>query len=163
MIIAALVYIRKVSRGTTVSQVTPEYIEEGRAHILQDKDIPPYVAVFRIHGPFLFGTTDKLESVLHEAADVPPIIILRLRNMTAIDATGLQALEQFADMVHSSGRGLILCGAPERPRQMMRRADFEDHVGRRNICENIAEALERAKELFDASVAVGEPTSISTE
>ena len=154
MIIAALVFIRKVTRSTTVSQVTPEYIEEGRAHILQDKDIPSYVAVFRIHGPFLFGTTDKLEAVLHDLACLPPIIILRLRNMTAIDATGLQALEQFADTVHSSGRGLILCGAPDRPGQMMRRADFEDHLGRKNICENISSALDRAKELFEDSTTV---------
>jgi SulP family sulfate permease len=145
MIMAALVYIRKVTRSTTVSQVTPDYIEDGRPHILQDKDIPPYVTVFRIHGPFLFGATDKLEEVLSGLAEFPPIVILRLRNMTAIDATGLQALEEFADIIHASGRWLILCGALERPAQMMHRADFEEHIGKDNICANIQEALERAK------------------
>jgi len=147
MIMAGLVYIRKVTRSTTVSQVTPDYIEDGRAHILQDKDIPPYVTVFRIHGPFLFGATDKLEDVLRGLAEFPPIVILRLRNMTAIDATGLQALEEFADIIHASGRRLILCGALERPAQMMRRADFEEHIGKENICANIQEALERARQL----------------
>jgi SulP family sulfate permease len=147
MIMAALVFIRKVTRSTTVSQVTPEYVEDGRDHILQDKSIPSYVAVFRIHGPFLFGTTEKLEEVLQRLDELPPIIILRLRNMTAIDATGLQSLEQFADTVHRSGRGLILCGAPERPAQLMRRLDFEEHLGRENICRNIGEALNRAKAL----------------
>jgi SulP family sulfate permease len=147
MIMAGLVYIRKVTRSTTVSQVTPDYIEDGRPHILQDKDIPPYVTVFRIHGPFLFGATDKLEDVLHGLAEFPPIVILRLRNMTAIDATGLQALEEFADIIHASGRWLILCGALERPAQMMRRADFEEHIGKDNICANIQEALERARQL----------------
>jgi SulP family sulfate permease len=147
MIMAGLVYIRKVTRSTTVSQVTPDYIEDGRPHILQDKDIPPYVTVFRIHGPFLFGATDKLEDVLHSLAEFPPIVILRLRNMTAIDATGLQALEEFADIIHASGRWLILCGALERPAQMMHRADFEEHIGKENICANIQEALERAKQL----------------
>jgi SulP family sulfate permease len=149
MIMAALVFIWKVTRSTTVMQVTPEYIAEGRVHILQDKDIPSYVAVFRIHGPFLFGATDKLEEALHRLANLPPIIILRLRNMTAIDATGLQALEQFADVVHASGRGLILCGAPPRPAQLMQRADFEEHIGKENICGNITEALHRAKRLFE--------------
>jgi SulP family sulfate permease len=67
--------------------------------------------------------------------------------MTAIDATGLQALEEFADIVHASGRWLILCGARERPAQMMHRADFEEHIGKENICANIQEALERAKKL----------------
>jgi sulfate permease, SulP family len=80
--------------------------------------------------------------------ELPPILVLRLRNMTAIDATGLQALEQFADRVHASGRGLILCGAPEQPAYLMRRADFEEHVGRENICRNIGEALERSEQLF---------------
>jgi SulP family sulfate permease len=149
MIMAALVFIRKVTRSTTVSQVTPEYVEDGRAHILQDKKIPDYVAVFRIHGPFLFGATDKLGEVLHRLEELPAIIVLRLRNMTAIDATGLQAIEEFADAVHASGRGLILCGAPERPAQLMRRLDFEKHLGRENICSNIGEALDRAKVVRD--------------
>src|SRR6267143_5521627 len=150
MIMAALVFIRKVTRSTTISEVTPEYIEDGRAHILQDKDIPDYVTVFRIHGPFLFGATDKLDEVTERMADLPPIIVLRLRNMTAIDATGLQALERFADRVHASGRDVILCGAPEQPAHLMRRADFEEHVGRENICSNIGEALERAEQIFIA-------------
>ena len=54
-------------RTTTVSRVTPEYIESGRPHILQDKDIPDYVAIFRIHGPFLFGSTDKLRDISLQA------------------------------------------------------------------------------------------------
>ncbi len=58
--LAALLYIYRVSQTTTVAAVTPEYVEKGRQHILQDKEIPPYVTVLRIHGPFLFGTTDRL-------------------------------------------------------------------------------------------------------
>src|SRR5437899_531393 len=63
MMMAALVFIRKVTMTTKVSRVTPDYVEHGRPHILQDKIIPPYVAVFRIHGPFLFGATDKLDDL----------------------------------------------------------------------------------------------------
>src|SRR4029077_16298413 len=94
MILAALVFIRKVTATTKISRVTPEYVEHGRVHILQDKMIPSYVAVFRIHGPFLFGAAEKLEEVAQQLPKLPPVIILRLRNMTALDATGLQALEQ---------------------------------------------------------------------
>jgi SulP family sulfate permease len=148
MILAALVFIRKVTATTKVSRVTPEYIEHGRAHSLQDKLIPPYVTIFRIHGPFLFGAADKLDKVVHQLPNLPPVIILRLRNMTAIDATGLQALEHFADQVHSSGRGLILCGAPEQPSRLMHQAEFEEHVGRENICRNIAAALARASDVY---------------
>ena len=59
MILAALLFISRVASTTTVSQVTDEYVEDGRMHILQDKDIPYYATIFRIHGPFLFGATDK--------------------------------------------------------------------------------------------------------
>src|SRR3984885_2275555 len=148
MILAALVYIRKVTETTTVSVVTEQYLQKGYAHILQDKEIPPYVAIFRIHGPFLFGATDKIDEILSQISELPPIIILRLRNMTAIDATGLQALEKLADTVHSSGRGLILCGAREQPARLMKQAEFEQHVGSENISPSIAEALERAKRVY---------------
>ena len=60
MILAALLFISRVAATTTVSQVTDEYVEDGRMHILQDKDIPYYATIFRIHGPFLFGATDKI-------------------------------------------------------------------------------------------------------
>src|ERR1700676_3506024 len=148
MILAALVFIRKVTITTTVSQVTQEYLQEGHVHILQHKEIPPYVTIFRIHGPFLFGATDKIEKIINRLSELPPIVILRLRNMTAIDATGLQALETLADAVHQSGRGFLLCGAREQPARLMRQAEFEHHVEPGNICPSIADALDRAKELF---------------
>jgi SulP family sulfate permease len=106
------------------------------------------VTIFRIHGPFLFGATDKIEEVIARIPESPAIIILRLRNMTAIDATGLQALETLADAVHASDRGLILCGAREQPARLMHQSEFEEHVGPGNICANIAEALDRAKEIY---------------
>ena len=146
MILAALLFIRKVTATTTVSEVTDDYVEAGRAHILQDKDIPDYARVFRIHGPFLFGATDKLDMVLEQLEDLPPVVIVRLRNMTAIDATGLKVLEDLADKLHNSGRALIFCGALPQPRRLMAQAGFKRHVGKENICANIEAALQRAAE-----------------
>jgi len=159
MILAVFLFIRKVTTTTTVSQVTEEYVRDGYAHILQHKEIPAYVAIFRIHGPFLFGATDKLEELTSRLAELPPIIILRLRNMTAIDATGMAALEALADAVHASGRGLILCGAREQPARLMHQAEFEDHVGPDNICASIADALERAKVLRPFVGSSAEPAN----
>jgi SulP family sulfate permease len=79
----------------------------------------------------------------------PPIVILRLRNMTAIDATGLQALEDLADRLHASGRHLILCGAREQPARLMHQAEFERHISPENICPHVQAALERAGQIFD--------------
>jgi SulP family sulfate permease len=148
MILAALVFIRKVTATTTISRVTKEYLHESRLHVLQDKEIPPYATVFRIHGPFLFGAADKIDDLMQQIPELPPIVILRLRNMTAIDATGLRALEELADRVKASGRRLILCGAREQPAQLMRQSEFEQHVGAENICANVTEALARAGVVF---------------
>jgi SulP family sulfate permease len=144
MILAALTFIRKVSRTTTVTRVTRDYVEDSRVHILQGKDIPDYAVVYRVHGPFLFGTTDKFAEILDHLDTLPPIVILRLRNMTAIDATGLGAIEELADRIQSSGRHLLLCGARQQPAELMQQARFERHVGRDNICPSITDAIARA-------------------
>jgi sulfate permease, SulP family len=148
MVLAALMFIRKVSRTTTVSRVTQDYVEDGRVHVLQGKDIPEYATVFRIHGPFLFGATDKFGELLDTLDELPPIVILRLRNMTAIDATGLGAIRDLADQLHDSGRSLLLCGAREQPARLMHQAEFERHVGTENIVPSIEDALERAAEVY---------------
>ena len=80
---------------------------------------------------------------------LPPVVILRLRNMTALDATGLFALEEVARNLKSSGRELILCGAREQPLRLIQQTEFEELVGKENICDNVQEALRRAEEAFE--------------
>jgi SulP family sulfate permease len=149
MIIAALLFISRVASTTTVSEVTEEYVEDGQVHILQNKDIPSYATIFRIHGPFLFGATDKISVVTEKIDHLPPVVILRLRNMTALDATGLFALVDIAEKLQETRRTLIFCGAREQPAQMMRQAEFEHLIGRENICENVQEALKRAEKVYE--------------
>jgi SulP family sulfate permease len=149
MILAALLFISRVASTTTVSQVTDDYVEDGRVHILQDKDIPYYATIFRIHGPFLFGATDKISVVTENLHKLPPVVILRLRNMTALDATGLFALEEAAKALHAGKRTLILCGAREQPSQLIHQAEFAEVIGEENICDNVQEALGRAEEVYE--------------
>jgi SulP family sulfate permease len=149
MILAALLFISRVASTTTVSQVTDDYVEDGRVHILQDKDIPYYATIFRIHGPFLFGATDKISVVTEKIHNLPPVVILRLRNMTALDATGLFALEEVAKNLHASKRTLILCGAREQPARLIHQGEFEQVIGAENICENVQAALQRAEEVYE--------------
>jgi len=151
MMLAALLYIRRVSSTTTVARVTASYLEEGRVHVLQDKHIPDYVTIFRIHGPFLFGATDKLHRVIDTIDELPAVVIFRLRNMTAVDATGLRALEDIALRLRESGRAAIFCGAREQPRAVMEQAGFPAIVGPDNVCPNIATALTRARTIAPPS------------
>jgi SulP family sulfate permease len=145
--LAALLYIYRIAETTTVSPVTDEYIRDGLPHVLQGRILPDYVTLLRIHGPFLFGTTEKLVEATVNVDAFAPVVILRLRNMTAIDATGIHAIESFAMRLHESGRTLLLCGAMEQPSKLLSGARFLDRVGRGNIMPNIKAALDRAKEV----------------
>jgi sulfate permease, SulP family len=147
MILAALLFIRRVADTTTIAAVTPEYISESLHHSLHRLTIPTYVRIFRIHGPFLFGATDKLNVVSDGVDTLPEIVILRLRNMNALDGTGLRAFEDLADRLHQSGRELLLCGARRQPAHLMERADFHRHVGPENICHNVGDAMARAEQI----------------
>jgi len=148
MILAALLYIRRVTSTTTVAEVTQDYIDEGFAHSLQTNPIPDGVKVFRIHGPFLFGSTEKLTLIEDQIDQLPKIVMLRLRNMTAIDATGLHALESLADKLHASGRHLVLCAPRSQPAKFMEQAEFHRHIGPDNLQPSLSAAIERAKQLL---------------
>jgi SulP family sulfate permease len=154
--LAALLYVYRISQTTTVSTVTKEYIEDGRPHILQDKEVPPYVTILRIHGPFLFGTTEQLAEETANLSRFAPIVILRLRNMTAIDATGLHALETFSVRLKKSGRTLVLCGARRQPALFLEQTEFVGHIGRDNIVPHVQDALKRALNIFEDFSGVGE-------
>jgi SulP family sulfate permease len=78
------------------------------------------------------------------------VVLLRLRNMTAIDATGIHAIETFAKRLHESGRALLLCGAMQQPSKLLQGNRFLDRVGRENIVPNIQTALDRAQQVHSA-------------
>ena len=147
MILAALLMIRKIAVTTSVTEETEDEVEAARVHLMQDKSVPDDVIVFRIQGPFLFGGLDKLSAITDKLAALPPIVVLRLRNMTALDGSGLGALEDLADTLHGTGRTLILCGAREQPAKLMDQAEFDEHVGRANLCADLDAALARAAEV----------------
>ncbi|HEX4312065.1 MAG TPA: SulP family inorganic anion transporter [Acidobacteriaceae bacterium] len=155
MALAALLYIYRIAETTTVEPVTAKYLRDGQAHILQDKEIPPNVAILRIHGPFLFGATQKLEDATENLSAFPGIVVLRLRNMTALDATGIHSLEQFADRLHASGRTLLLCGARDQPAELLAQPGVLDQVGRENILPHVQAALARARAINASFSGVG--------
>jgi SulP family sulfate permease len=156
IVLAALLYIYRISQTTTVAPVTQQYIRDGRPHILQDKQVPDYVTILRIHGPFLFGTTEKLAEATADLNALPAVVIVRLRNMTALDATGLHAIEVFAGRLRKSGRTLLLCGARDQPARLLRRAEFIEHIGRENVVAHVEAALQRAREINEAFGGVGQ-------
>jgi SulP family sulfate permease len=163
MALAALLYIYRIAETTTVAPVTREYLEDGQAHILQDKDIPSNVTILRIHGPFLFGTTEKLTEATRNLTQFGDVVILRLRNMTALDATGIHALERFSDRLHKAGKTLLLCGARDQPSRLISKADFLKHVGTDNVLPHVQAALARAQEIQADFAGIGHQLALELE
>jgi SulP family sulfate permease len=163
MTLAALLYIYRIAETTTVAAVTPEYLEDGQAHVLQDKDIPSNVTILRIHGPFLFGTTDKLPEATKDLNQFGDVVILRLRNMTALDATGMHALEKFSDRLRKAGKTLLLCGARDQPSRLITQSDFRKRVGDENVLPHVQAALVRAREIQADFVGIGRQLALELE
>ena len=157
IVLAALLYIYRVSQTTTVEPVTEEYIRDGRPHILQGQAASPERGD-SAHSWAIFcsGTTDKLTEATADLTAFPPVVVLRLRNTTALDATGLHALELFAKRLRQSGRTLLLCGARDQPAQLIHKADFIEHIGRGNVLPHVEAALQRAQEINAAFGGVGQ-------
>ena len=163
MALAALLYIYRIAETTTVEPVTPEYLEDGQVHILQDKQIPAGVTILRIHGPFLFGCTDKLDEATRNISKFGSVVILRLRNMTALDATGLYALEQLHKRLQKAGKTLLLCGAREQPALLISRSNLPKHLGEQNILPHIEAALARARQVLADFSGMGHEIALELE
>ena len=100
--------------------------------------------VYRIFGPFLFGAAEKMEDALARVDEWPRVLILRLHLVTAMDATGMNALESVVERMKSRGSTVILSGIHQQPLQMLRKAGFIEVIGRENFCATFMTALARA-------------------
>lgn len=161
MILAALLYIYQVSRTTVVAPLTADAIDRAKEHHIHfDRQIPSYVSLFHIQGPFLFGAAEKLNKLSYQVDDLKPIVILRLRYMTAIDATGIHAIEQFHKSLHATGRTLLLCGSRGQPKRLIYTSSLPRIVGARNVLPNIRSALHRAEVINERFGGIGEEAAI---
>jgi SulP family sulfate permease len=148
MVLAAVLFIKRVSETTQITAVDEISETEGPQHSLVGKDIPKGVMIYRIFGSFFFGAADKLETALKRAGQEPDVLILRMRKVLAIDATGLNALEDLYDKLHVRGKHLVLSGPHTQPLFMMDKAGFLDRLGRENVCANIELSLDRSREIL---------------
>lgn len=148
MVLAAILFIKRVSETTQITAVDESTETEGSQHSLVGKQIPKGVMVYRIFGSFFFGAADKLESSLMRMKQEPDVLILRMRKVLAMDATGLNALEDLHVRLRRRGKHIVLSAPHTQPLFMMDKAGFLDRLGRENVCANIDLALARSRELL---------------
>ena len=99
-------------------------------------------------GAFFFGAADKLESALHRTGELPPVLILRMRDVLALDATGLDALEDLLEKLRQQRKHLILCGPHSQPLFALTRSGFIEKLGMENICGDMDASLVRAEKVL---------------
>ncbi len=155
MILAAFLFMKRTSDlGNTVS--LSQIIEEKDLELIEEKDpdaifkkqVPKHVEVYEINGPFFFGIADSLQTVLSNLERPPKVFILRMRKVSAIDATGLHALEDFYDKCQRTETKLILSGIKADLASSLKKFGIDKKVGKENIFPHIDAALKRARELL---------------
>ncbi len=147
MVLAAVLFIKRIAETTQITATDPSAELEGGL-AASGKNIPEGVLVFRLFGAFFFGAVDKLETALQRAGQEPEVLVLRMREVLAMDATGLNALEDLYEKLRAHGKHLILCGPHTQPLFTMVNAGFFDRIGNDNVCGNIEEAMSRARTLL---------------
>lgn len=149
MVLAAMLFIKRVSETTEVSQVFESDVLESPEQLVTGKVIPEGVLVYRIFGPFLFGAAEKMEDAIERVEELPKVLILRLHLVSAMDATALNALESVIERFQKHGGSVILSGLHRQPLDMLRKAGFVEVIGRKNLVAHFDDALVRARELLE--------------
>ena len=144
MVLAAMLFMKRMSEVTEVSGW--KYIEdENDPDSIELRNVPKNTVVYEISGPLFFGAADKILDIHFKASD--HVLILRMRSVTALDATAMHFLEQFYEKCKKKNITLILSHVSEQPLHTMQKAGFDVLIGKENFCAHIDDALQRAREL----------------
>ena len=151
MVLAAFLFMRRMAEVTNISMVTRELADadgddEGDPNAIRDRSVPEGVEVFEINGPFFFGAAEQFKDTLNQVARKPGVLIIRLRDVPAIDATGLHALQELARRCRQEGTLLILSDVHAQPMFALVRSDILQEIGEENLLGNIDDALNRARD-----------------
>jgi SulP family sulfate permease len=146
MVLAAFLFMRRMASLATVNQVPTEMLEEESSDELRTQLLPAGVDVYEINGPFFFGAAETFKDTLARVAGKPKVLILRMRRVPVIDATGLHTLK---DVVHRSRRDgtmVLLCEVQPQPLQALRRSVLIDEIGEEHVLPTLDSAIKRANE-----------------
>ena len=150
MVLAAFLFMRRMAEVTNVSAITREFTEEGDdddrdPNALARRTVPPGVEVYEINGPFFFGAAEKFKETMAQLRDRPRVLIVRLRNVMAIDSTGLHALRDVVTRFRKAGTRVILSDVHAQPMVALRRSVLADEIPEDDLVGNIDDALNVAR------------------
>lgn len=153
MILSALLFMNRMAQVTNVGVIKREFEDgessESSENINLNKDIPEGVIIYEVNGPFFFGAASKFKEASRIVNENVKVMIMRLRNVPAIDSTGLSTIEDFYDDCKKHGSVLILSGIHAQPMFAAEKSGLIDKIGRDNIRGDIDDALTRANEVLN--------------
>ena len=143
MILAAFLFLKRMSDISNMRQWVDKSIDDKNSETL--KPVPDNTLVYEIFGALFFGASTGLSKIVFDEGK--NVLVLRMRNVPAMDISGLEALEELLKLCKKRGINLILSHVNEQPMKVMEKAGFIEKIGRGNFCENIDKSLERAESL----------------
>ena len=153
ILLAAFLFLQKMSTETHVDVITDNLKEdeESEGRDMSSIVIPAGVEVFEIYGSLFFGAVRQFKESIRVVATKPKVLILRMRQVPTIDASGIHVLEELVNEAKENGQLLIFSAVSRNVYRVMRKSGFVDHVGRKNFAADIFAALEVAKSHLDAT------------
>ena len=143
MILAAFLFLKRMSDIANIRQWVDKSEADGERGEL--KSVPSNALVYEIFGALFFGAVSDLFEIAHEEGK--NVLILRMRNVPAMDISGLEALEEVLEFCKKRGMTLILSHVNEQPMKVMEKSGFIEKLGKENLCESIDKSLERAESM----------------
>jgi sulfate permease, SulP family len=150
MVLAAFLFMRRMAEVSTVSVLGREFDEsgdEGEAdpNSVRRREVPPGVEVYEINGPFFFGAAEKFKETITELRHTPKVLIIRMRNVPAMDSTGLNALRDVVIRFRRAGTRVILSDIHAQPMLALQRSSLADQLPEDDLVGNIDDALNVAR------------------
>lgn len=151
ILLAAFLFLQKMSTETHVDLITDNLKddEEFKARDMSGIEIPKGVEVFEIYGSLFFGAVRQFKESIRVVAKKPKVLILRMRQVPTIDASGVHVLEELAAEAMENGQILVFSAVSRSVYRVMRKSGFVEMVGRKNFAGDIFVALEIAKAHLD--------------
>lgn len=149
MVLAAFLFMRRmadVSRVSSLQNICEKEEEEEDELSIRQRNVPAKVEVFEVNGPFFFGAAEKFRNALQVFEKKPKVLIIRMRNVPAMDATGLYAFETVCSESLKAGMLVLLSGVRKQPLSVLEKSGFIERLGRDKIFPNIDQALDFASE-----------------
>jgi SulP family sulfate permease len=156
IVLAALLFLRRMATTAQAGYVTgmlSEVEDPDDPMAIGRRTVPAGVEVFEVRGALFFGAATKFRDALGSVEAPPRVLILRLRHVLSVDATGLRAIEVLLDECRRKGTTLVLSGVHAQPLIALERSGLLARIGEENAQPDIDAALARARELLAPQAA----------